>query len=128
MSMEVGGEGGVDFLCWTGRIRWAANSIEGPVEDARPVEIYGVFWMPMIYGMTMGELAKMFNAENKIGADLIVVEMRGWKREDYFEETGVKWVDAVAKFADGEGDAGVSGAGHFAVGGCFGGAGDGDAV
>ena len=62
------------FMCWTGRIRSAAK-IEGPVLDRDKTAFVAYFPMPIIYGMTLGELAQMFNAENKIGAELHVVKM-----------------------------------------------------
>jgi uncharacterized protein YbbC (DUF1343 family) len=49
--------------------------------------------MPTRHGMTMGEMARLFNAENAIGADLTVVEMRGWRRDTWFDETGLPWVN-----------------------------------
>jgi uncharacterized protein YbbC (DUF1343 family) len=48
---------------------------------------------PVRHGMTMGELAKMFNTENKIGADLTVVPMKGWQRGDWFDSTNLTWID-----------------------------------
>jgi uncharacterized protein YbbC (DUF1343 family) len=48
--------------------------------------------MPVRHGMTLGELAKLFNAENKIGADLTVVAMKNWRRDDWFDETALPWV------------------------------------
>ena len=42
--------------------------------------------------MTMGELAKMFNAERNINAKLTVVPMEGWQRGDWFDSTGLQWV------------------------------------
>jgi uncharacterized protein YbbC (DUF1343 family) len=42
--------------------------------------------------MTAGELAQMFNAENHIGADLHVIQMRNWRRNEYYEETGLPWI------------------------------------
>jgi uncharacterized protein YbbC (DUF1343 family) len=43
--------------------------------------------------MTLGELARMFNEENHIGADLHVIQMEGWRRTEWFDETGLPWVD-----------------------------------
>ena len=43
--------------------------------------------------MTIGELAELFNAENHIGADLNVVSMKGWERGDWFDSTGLPWVN-----------------------------------
>ncbi|MEK6630935.1 MAG: exo-beta-N-acetylmuramidase NamZ domain-containing protein [Acidobacteriota bacterium] len=49
--------------------------------------------MPVRHAMTLGELAKLFNAENTIGADLTVVEMTGWSRDAWFDYTGLPWVN-----------------------------------
>ncbi len=43
--------------------------------------------------MTVGELARMFNEENRIGADLTVIPMQGWHREDWFDSTNQPWVN-----------------------------------
>jgi uncharacterized protein YbbC (DUF1343 family) len=47
--------------------------------------------MPIRYAMTVGELAQMYNGENKLGADLHVIKMEGWKRAMFFDETGQEW-------------------------------------
>ena len=49
--------------------------------------------MPMRHGMTLGELARLFNGENKIGADLTVVPMKNWERDHWFDETGLPWIN-----------------------------------
>ena len=49
--------------------------------------------MPIRHGMTMGELARLFNGERKIGADLTVVAMKSWRRDEWFDETGLAWVN-----------------------------------
>ncbi len=67
--------------------------VEGPTLDKNLLGMVGYFPMPVRHGMTMGELAKLFNAENKIGADLTVVPVRNWRREQWFDETGVPWVN-----------------------------------
>jgi len=66
--------------------------IEGPVLDRDLLSFVGYFPMPVRYGMTTGELQQMFNAENKIGADLHVIAMKDWHRRDTFEATGLVWV------------------------------------
>ena len=48
--------------------------------------------MPVIPGMTLGEMARMFNAENHIGCDLHVIELRDWRRGQLYDETGLKWI------------------------------------
>ena len=67
-------------------------TIEGPVLDRDKLSFTGYFPMPVRYGMTPGELAQMFNTENKIGADLNVISMRDWRRADRFEATGLAWI------------------------------------
>ena len=49
--------------------------------------------MPVRMGMTLGEMAQMFNVENKIDCDLHVIEMKDWRRADWFEDTGLPWVN-----------------------------------
>jgi uncharacterized protein YbbC (DUF1343 family)/CubicO group peptidase (beta-lactamase class C family) len=68
--------------------------IEGPALDAAAVGFTGYFAaMPIRHGMTMGELAKLFNGEKKIGADLTVVAMKNWRRDEWFDETALTWVN-----------------------------------
>jgi uncharacterized protein YbbC (DUF1343 family)/CubicO group peptidase (beta-lactamase class C family) len=67
--------------------------IEGPLLDKAQMSFIGYFPMPIRHGMTIGELAKLFNAENKIGADLTVVPVRNWKRDDWFDSTGLTWIN-----------------------------------
>ncbi|HVN07913.1 MAG TPA: exo-beta-N-acetylmuramidase NamZ domain-containing protein [Patescibacteria group bacterium] len=66
--------------------------VAGPMLDADRLSFVGYFREPVRHGMTAGELAQMFNAENHIGADLHVIAMRDWRRSDYFESTGLEWV------------------------------------
>jgi len=68
-------------------------SIEGPTVDQSELGFTAYYPMPIRHGMTLGELAKLFNAENKIGADLTVVEMRNWNRDAWFDATGLTWVN-----------------------------------
>jgi len=68
-------------------------SVEGPVLDRDLTSFVGYFPMPVRHGMTVGELAEMFNAENHIGVKLRVIKMRGWERADWFDETGLAWIN-----------------------------------
>lgn len=67
--------------------------IEGPTLDKAALSFVGYFPMPIRHGMTFGELATLFNAENKIGADVTVVAMKNWKRDQWFDETGLPWIN-----------------------------------
>ncbi len=67
--------------------------IEGPVLDRERLNFVGYFPMPVRMGMTLGEMARMFNAENKIGCDLRVIALQNWRRANWFEDTGLPWVN-----------------------------------
>lgn len=66
--------------------------IEGGIVKPGFESFIGMYPIPIRHGMTVGELAKLFNNEFGIGCDLVVVEMTGWKREMYFNDTGLPWV------------------------------------
>jgi uncharacterized protein YbbC (DUF1343 family) len=68
------------------------EAIEGPMLDRDKLSFVGYFPLPVRHGMTVGELAQLFNAENQIGADLHVVTMRDWRRSDTYESTGLYWI------------------------------------
>jgi uncharacterized protein YbbC (DUF1343 family)/CubicO group peptidase (beta-lactamase class C family) len=67
--------------------------IEGPAQDANGNRYVGYLPMPLRHGLTIGELARLFNGEAGIGADLTVVPMKNWRRDDWFDDTGVAWVN-----------------------------------
>ena len=67
--------------------------VQGPVGDAGHETFTNYFPLPVRHGMTMGELAQMFNAERGIHASLYVSPMEGWMRGDWFDETGLSWVN-----------------------------------
>ncbi len=67
--------------------------VQGPVSDEGRENYNNYFPVPVRHGMTLGELAKMFNAERSIGARLTVIPMQGWQRGDWFDSTGLGWVN-----------------------------------
>jgi uncharacterized protein YbbC (DUF1343 family) len=68
--------------------------IEGPAVDKGLVAFTSYLpSMPIRHGLTMGELARLFNGENKIGADLTVIEVSNWDRDYWFDETGSPWIN-----------------------------------
>ncbi len=68
-------------------------SVEGPVLDKELRSFVGYFLLPVRHGMTVGELAGMFNRENSLGAKLSVIKMRHWQRAEWYDETGLPWVN-----------------------------------
>jgi uncharacterized protein YbbC (DUF1343 family)/CubicO group peptidase (beta-lactamase class C family) len=68
--------------------------IEGPPLDKAQLGFTGYFpAMPIRHGLTVGELARLFNGENKIGANLTVIQAKNWDRDAWFDETGLPWVN-----------------------------------
>jgi uncharacterized protein YbbC (DUF1343 family) len=68
------------------------EAVEGPVLVPGYESFVGMFPIPMRHGMTIGELARLFNEGFGIGADLEVVRMEGWRRWMYHDATGLPWV------------------------------------
>ena len=66
--------------------------VEGPMLHPGYESFVGLFPIPMRHGMTIGELARLFNEHFAIGAELEVVPMDGWTRDQYFDATGLPWV------------------------------------
>ena len=66
--------------------------VEGPVLDGDKTNFVGYYPLPVRYGLTIGELAQLFNGEKHIGADLHVIAMKNWHRNYFFESTGIKWI------------------------------------
>ncbi len=67
--------------------------VEGPLLDDNLHSFVGCYPMPVRHGLTFGELATMANAERKLNADLHVVKMKNWQRGDWFDSTGLAWID-----------------------------------
>ena len=78
--------------CAIGRIPSAATLLKARCSTHGIESFVGQYPIPMRHGMTIGELARLFNEHFEIGAKLEVVTMQGWRREMYFEETGIPWV------------------------------------
>jgi uncharacterized protein YbbC (DUF1343 family) len=68
------------------------NIVEGPMLDPDKTSITAYFPLPVRYGLTIGELAQLFNGENKLHCDLHVIAMKNWRRNYFFEGTHMKWV------------------------------------
>jgi uncharacterized protein YbbC (DUF1343 family) len=67
--------------------------VEGPALDKESIGFTGYFSMPIRHGLTIGELARLFNDRNAIGADLSVIPMSNWRRDRWFDETGLPWIN-----------------------------------
>jgi uncharacterized protein YbbC (DUF1343 family)/CubicO group peptidase (beta-lactamase class C family) len=92
-AMEAAAKKGIAFYVLDRPNPINALLVQGPVMDMDLRSFTGYFPMPVRHGMTVGELAEMFNKENNIGAKLHVIRMRGYDRSDWYDDTGLKWLD-----------------------------------
>ncbi len=67
-------------------------TVEGNLLEIGHESFVGQFPIPMRHGLTIGEIAKLFNREFNINCDLEVISMDGWSREDFYDETDSPWV------------------------------------
>ena len=67
--------------------------VSGPVLDDDRISFVGYSPIPVRHGMTIGELARYFNGEHAIGAELTVIPVEGWSRSMWLDETGLEWVN-----------------------------------
>jgi len=91
-AMEAAAAHNLDFYVLDRPDPLTAAGVQGPVLDPGLTSFIGYCPLPVRYGMTPGELAQLFNREKRIGAKLHVVKMEGYRREAWFDETGLPWV------------------------------------
>lgn len=92
-AMEAAAQKGIDFYVLDRPNPISCASVQGPVMDGSLKCFTGYFPLPVRHGMTVGELAEMFNSEYKIGARLHVIKMEGYQRADWYDDTGLRWVN-----------------------------------
>ncbi|MDP9290936.1 MAG: DUF1343 domain-containing protein [Verrucomicrobiota bacterium] len=92
--MEAAGEKGIQFIVLDRPNPLGGVRIEGPGIDSQWISFVGQLPVPYVHGMTVGELARMANAEGWVQprCDLRVVNMRGWSRQMVWPDTGLRWV------------------------------------
>ncbi len=91
--LEAAAQKGIEFYVLDRPNPINGHEVEGPVLEAGLRSFVAYYPLPIRHGMTVGELAEMFNSENHLGAKLHVVKMRGWRRTDWYDETGLAWVN-----------------------------------
>src|SRR4029077_9566208 len=67
--------------------------VEGPLLDKDQESFIGYHPLPVRHGMTLGELAQLYNRERNINADLQVIKVEGWKRDLLYDQTGLAWIN-----------------------------------
>ena len=93
LAMEAAAEHGLRFVVLDRPNPINGIDVAGPVLDPGREAFVAFHRLPVRHGMTVGELARMFDAELGLGLDLQVVPVEGWRRSDGFEETGLRWVN-----------------------------------
>jgi uncharacterized protein YbbC (DUF1343 family)/CubicO group peptidase (beta-lactamase class C family) len=92
-AMEAAAKKGIAFYVLDRPNPLTGSKVQGPVMDKEMKSFAGYFPLPIRHGMTVGELAQMFNVENKIGVKLHVIKMEGYQRTRWYDETGLPWVN-----------------------------------
>jgi len=69
------------------------NDVDGPIADADKLSFTAYHTLPVRHGLTIGELARLYNDERRINADLRVIKMEGWRRAMWFDATGLVWIN-----------------------------------
>jgi uncharacterized protein YbbC (DUF1343 family) len=92
-AMEAAARRGIEFIVLDRPNPITALRVEGPVMDSDLKSFTGYFPLPVRHGMTLGELARMFNGEKKLGTKLTVMPMQGYRRDMWFDETDLAWVN-----------------------------------
>jgi uncharacterized protein YbbC (DUF1343 family) len=90
--MEEAAKKGIEFYVLDRPNPIAGDIVEGPTLDADKTAFVAYFPVPVRYGLTIGELAQLYNAENHINVKLHVIAMKGWHRNYFFESTGLRWI------------------------------------
>lgn len=67
--------------------------VEGPIADSDKLSFISYHTIPTRHGLTIGELAQLFNRQRNIGADVRVIKMEGWRRSMWFDETNLTWIN-----------------------------------
>jgi uncharacterized protein YbbC (DUF1343 family) len=93
LTMQAAAEKGIPYIVLDRPNPITGNIVEGNLTDTAYLSFVGIYPVASRHGMTVGELAKMYNDVYKIGADLTVIPMKGWKRRMWWDETGIAWIN-----------------------------------
>ena len=93
LAMQAAARKGIPFVVLDRPNPIGGEIVEGALLDPRFKSFVGMYPIPARHGMTVGELATLFNQRFGIGAELIVVRTANWRRSQWFDETGLPWVN-----------------------------------
>jgi uncharacterized protein YbbC (DUF1343 family) len=93
LAMKAAAKKGIPFVVLDRPNPIGGEIVEGALLDPRFKSFVGMYPIPARHGMTVGELATLFNRKYGIGANLIVARVANWRRSQWFDETGLPWVN-----------------------------------
>ena len=93
LALEEAGKSRIRFVVLDRLNPINGLDVEGPLADGDKLSFVAHHQLPDRHGMTIGELATLFNAERGINADLQVIRVEEWSRANWFDETGIGWVN-----------------------------------
>ena len=67
--------------------------VEGPIADADKLSFTAYYPIPVRHGMTVGELARLYNDDKKLGADVRIIQLENWRRAMWFDSTNLSWIN-----------------------------------
>ena len=91
--LEAAAKAGIEMIVLDRPNPITGSFVQGAIPDPGRESFVNYFPVPVRHGMTMGELAKMFNTERNINTRLTVVPMDGWMRGDWYDSTGLPWIN-----------------------------------
>jgi len=91
--LEAAAKAGIEIIVLDRPNPITGSFIQGPISDSGHESFTNYSSLPVRHGMTMGELAKLFNGERGINARLQVVPLEGWMRGDWYDSTGLAWIN-----------------------------------
>jgi uncharacterized protein YbbC (DUF1343 family) len=92
-AMEEAAKSGISFYVLDRPNPITASTVQGPAMDEDLTSFVNYIPMPIRYGMTIGEVAKLFKDKKKIKVDLHIIEMQGYNRTDWYDDTGLTWIN-----------------------------------
>ena len=93
LSMQAAARKKIPFVVLDRPNPIGGEIVEGALLDPRFKSFVGMYPIPARHGMTVGELARLFNEAHGIGAELIVARTENWSRSQWFDDTGLPWVN-----------------------------------
>jgi uncharacterized protein YbbC (DUF1343 family) len=91
--LEAAAQAGIEVIVLDRPNPITGSAVSGPIADQDKRNYVAYYMIPSRHGMTLGELAQLFNGEQNLGAKLTVVPLQGWQRGDWFDSTGELWIN-----------------------------------